>query len=1185
MLSFRLHRTANALTFWRNVVVVFALAVACLCAYAANVNARIRGIVTDPQDAVIAGAQITATNIATGVKYTTVSGQDGGYFFPQLPIGSYSVSASMQGFQSFNATGIVLHIDQEYVEPIKMKVGSAAEVVEVSASSVQVDTTDMQFSNIVDSTQMVELPLIGRNFSGLTLTLPGVQASSAGERIGGPSVSGSQQQQSAFTINGADTNDIALNTQVISPILDALAQFNLISGPMDAEYARNSGAIISASIKSGTNTVHGNVFDFYRDTFLNTNNFFQKSVSGAPTPVSPYHQHIVGGTVGAPILKNKLFIFGAFQAQPSRSPQGAGSVTVYTPANLTGDFSTDNGSTATRPAPNSNGVIPNWGKFSGTHKIPSTITIAGCTPGEVWSQCAYDLQGKIPAAGFNSVTTALAKKYVPAANNGTTGYVFNETINRIDYQEDGRVDFNPTSKDQLSFIGIYQFVNVANTIPFSGATVPGFGDGSITHVQQYTFDYVRQLNSTTVNDFAVHWTRLNYKSSFPQQTAMPSTAGFNITPQDPVSATIPRLSVSGFFTLGGTNNGPQPRVDSNYQIEDNFSKVFGRHSLKFGWDGRRFNVSNIFDASNSGSYSFTGTSSSKYGSGDASLDFLLGIPASYAQGTGSIIQASAFLNYFYAQDTWKVLDNLTLNYGVGYSIDTPMLNHQYGGIGVGCFIVGEQSIIFPGAPKNLVYPGDPGCTNSGQATMHYGQFGPRLGFAWSPNLGSISGGQGKFSIRGGFGIYYNRTEEESSLQTLGTPPFGFTSAGAADFGGSPSLVNPFADINGGLTTTGNVASENNRFPYVQPKAGSSISFAKLEPIFNISGFAPSFRAPYAENFQLSVERELPSKIVARVSYVGSLGRRNQTALEANPETAAGHAACLANPDCITNQDTQASAYPANKLANSTGIIEMGQVGSESSSNYTALQASVTKGQTHGLLFQLSYTWAHSLDTGSSFEGTGFGNSGERGFNQYQPSLNYGDSSFDARHRLVFSPVYVIPFKQSGSAYSLRNLALSGWQISAITAVATGMPYDISYGGWGTSASLYCDAAYSFYACPDVPNQIAPLSRSNPRLRDSSGYGTWFGGDSFADEVTGSFGNVHRNPYHGPGINNTNLILAKNFSLSADGSRSLQLRMESDNAFNHTQFGAPDGLYGDATFGQITSAASARQTQLAAKFSF
>ncbi len=311
-----------ARTFWRGAVIVSTILAACTFAYAANVNGRIRGVVTDPQEAVVPGAQITATNLATGIKFSTVSGQDGGYYFAQLPIGSYSITATERGFQTFTASGIQLNIDQEFVEPIQLKIGAATDVVEVTESSVQVDTTDSELSNVVDAKQLVELPLIGRNFANLELTLPGVQSASAGERIGGPSVSGAQEQQSAYMINGADTNDFALNTQLISPVLDAIAEFNLIDGPLNAEYDRNSGGIVSASIKSGTNHVHGDVFEFYRDTFLNTNNFFQKSVSGKHVAVSPYHQNIVGGTVGTPILKDKLFVFGAFQAAPCAHAAG-----------------------------------------------------------------------------------------------------------------------------------------------------------------------------------------------------------------------------------------------------------------------------------------------------------------------------------------------------------------------------------------------------------------------------------------------------------------------------------------------------------------------------------------------------------------------------------------------------------------------------------------------------------------------------------------------------------------------------------------------------------------------------------------------------------------------------------------------------------------------------------------------
>jgi hypothetical protein len=1197
----RLQSVASALTptwsFWRSVVIASTIVAACLCASAANVNGRIRGTVTDPQNAAIAGAHVTATNTETGVKYETVSGADGGYLFPQLPIGKYSVSATQTGFERFSASGIVLNIDQEYVQPIQLPVGSVSTVVEITSSSVQVDTSDMQFSNIVDSTQMVELPLIGRNFTGLELTLPGVQAASGAERIGGNSVNGAQQQQSEYLINGADTNDITLNTQVITPILDAIGEFNLISGPLNAEYDRNSGGIVSASIKSGTKTYHGDAFEFYRDTFLNTNNFFQKHTSGPQPAVSPFHQNIVGGTVGGPvapflsILKNKLFVFGGFQASPSRAPQGTGgSAVVYTTANLAGDFSGDvSAGTPGHPNPNT---------FS-TNPIPSTISIPGCaTPGETWVTClgATGKNGAVPTSAFNSVTKALATKYVPPANNGTTGYTFNETTTTTAYQEDGRMDFNPSPKDQLTFVGIYVFSNVANTLPFSGATLPGFGDGSVSHIQQYTFDYVRQLSTTAVNDFGIHWTRFNFKSGTPQRDELPSSSGFNITPQDPTNATLPRLVVGtscSFFCLGGTSNGPQPRIDQVYQIEDNFSKTIGGHALKFGFDGRKFSVWNIFDAQNSGQYTFN-NSPNPYSTGDASLDFLLGIPGSYGQGTGSIIQADAFLTYFYGQDTWKVSKDLTFNYGVGYSLDTPLRNHQHKGEAVPCFVLNETSKIFPNSPQDLVFPGDPGCTNSGQATLHHTEVGPRVGFSWAPDLGKISGGTGKFSIRGGFGIYYDRTEEESALQTLSSPPFGFTTNGAGDFGGVPQLVNPFADINGGLTTgtggTPGTASETNRFPFTQPVVGSPVSFASYLPIQAISGFGPSFRAPYAENYQLSVERELPSKIVARVSYVGSQGRQNQIAYEANYETAAGHAECVSDPTCIADRNTQAINYPGNKLANSPNIASLGMIGSGANSHYNGLLVSVTKGESHGLIFQLSYTWAHSIDSGSSLENTGFGNSGERGYNQYQKSFNKGDSTSDARQRLVFSPVYTVPFKHGSSAFSPYNLAVSGWQISGIVTLATGFPYDISFNG-GTSRSLWCDAVTDYYVCPDSPNQTGALVLGNPRIRDSSsGHSQWFTNTygataTFTPEVTGFFGNVRRNPYHGPGLNETDAVIAKDLPLGTNHSRYLQVRMESDNVFNHTQFNNPDGNVTDPTFNQITTAAQSRRTQLAAKIVF
>jgi hypothetical protein len=266
-----------------------------------------------------------------------------------------------------------------------------------------------------------------------------------------------------------------------------------------------------------------------------------------------------------------------------------------------------------------------------------------------------------------------------------------------------------------------------------------------------------------------------------------------------------------------------------------------------------------------------------------------------------------------------------------------------------------------------------------------------------------------------------------------------------------------------------------------------------------------------------------------------------------------------------------------------GIVSAGTVGSQSSSSYHSLQASVEKATTHGLLFQLSYTYAHSLDDGSSFENSGFG--GQRGYNQIVKSLNYGDSQFDVRHRLVFSPVYRIPLF-AGSTFSLKNLALAGWEISGITSLATGFPYDISYQG-ASSASLWCSADFQFYACPDIPQQVAPAKFGDPRTRTASGNSKYITNTAtaFQDETVGTFGNIHRNPYHGPGINNTNMILAKNFAINPERNMSLQIRIESDNVFNHTQFSLPSGSFTSSNFGVITSAASARQSQLAAKFYF
>jgi hypothetical protein len=1162
---------------WRRVIVGILLAVSFSYAHAADVTARIKGTVTDPTGAVVPKATITAKNQATGVVWNTVSLENGDYAFQALPIGTYSITVNAPGFKGFAATGIVLNIDQEYVESVKLSIGSSSDVVAVEADAVQVNTTDMQLNNIVNSSQMVELPLIGRAFTQLEQIEPGIQASS--DRFGGYSANGAQSQQSSFLINGADTNDLSLNTVTFSPNLDAIEQFNLITGPLNAEYDRNSGGIVSATIKQGTNRFHGDAFEFYRDTFLNTRNYFQQAVS-------PYHQHIFGGTVGGPVLRDKLFFFAAYQGIRQRVPQSGGTgINVYSNNELGGNYSDD-----------LNAKGGNLGYAFSKNPIPGTINIPGCSAGETWAACAAALKGVFPTGAFSPIATSLVKKYVPAATSGTNGYTFNPITATTTNQQIYRADWAPNSRNLFYGLFLKQHSSASDTLPFTGATIPGFGDLNITDINQYTFDYTRTLTPTMVNDFALHYTRFNYQAVTPQNIVSPSSLGFNINPQNTAAASVPTLAVSGFFTLGFSTNGPQPRIDQVYQIDDNFTKILGHHTLKMGYDGRKFNVSNPFSANNSGSYSFSNSSSSSpFSTGDPSLDFLLGIPGTYAQGSGAIIQAKAFLNYLYLQDTWKATDSLTLSYGLGYQIDTTLHNQQYGGEAMICFVPGQTSKIFKTAPVGINYPGDPGCTDSGQAYTRFGDFGPRFGFAYTPNLGWLSDGNSKkLSIRGGFGLYYNRSEEETSLNNLSNPPFGLNSSGAIDFGGQPTLANPYVDIDSGTVY-------KNKFPYNFPAPGAAIDYSIYEPL-SISTYATNFRSPYAENFQLSIERELPSHIVAHLAYVGSLGRHNQITYEGNPETAAGQAACLASTTCVAKSASQSYLYPSHTqygavdpITGITGFASIGYVSSEGSSSYHSLQISANKAMSHGLQFQASYTYSHALDDSSNYENSGYGGAA-RGYNQYVKSLNYGDSQYDARNRFVFSPIYAIPFRETGGTFSPMNLLLAGWQISGIATFASGFPYDISYGG-SSSNSLYCSSNFQYYACPDVPNQIAPLVRANPRTFVNSTHTAWFAGSSFAPEAVGTFGNVHRNPYHGPGLSNTNIILAKNFALSADGVRRLQLRMETDNVFNQTQFANPNGQVTGfntttglptGTFGQISginTTTSARQTQIAAKFYF
>jgi len=759
-------------------------------ARADNVYGTIRGNVTDSTRAAIPGVTVKAQNTGTGLIYTASSGADGSYQFLQLPApATYDVSVEQTGFRGYEARGISVLVDHTYVQNITLEVGKVTQQVTVEASATQVETTSIQRGADLTGRDVTELPLIGRNWVQLQQTLPGTVSDS--DRFGGDyATNGSRAQFNSYMVNGTDANDFPLNLVQFIPSPDSIAEVHIIDGSINPEYGRNSGAILNAVTKSGTNAFHGDGFEFYRDTSLNSRNFF--------SPVSEiFHQNEFGGTVGGPIWKNHTFFFFSYQGIRNVEPSenGGGQTTVFTPDQR-------------------NGIFPSIGGAAGAASC-AAASLACLSPTQLVGEDGRTYPkgtpystifptGHIPQADLNPVAVKLMNTYVPLPNNGGTEYLFSPTTTGLADQEIIRIDHTFSNSDSIWGYAFLQREPTSSEIPFSGASVPGFGSVDKRHAYSYTLAWNHIFGGSALNEARFGYSRFNFISNYPQQVTLPSSAGFNINPQHPDLAGLPVINLTGYFSLGFSNNGPQPRIDQTYQVTDNFSKVLGRHTFKTGFEMRRMQVYNPFLSSNDGLYTFGGAGT--YSTGDAGADFLLGFPDTYAQSTGDTIDARAQEYSAYFQDQFKLRPNFTLTYGTNWQDDTPIVNIYHNREGINCWIPGQQSKVFPTAPAGLNYPGDPGCTVSGYQN-HWAHFGPKIGFAWSPSGSRLTGGAGKTSVRAGFGIYFNRTEEEVTLQNLNLPPFGLNSQGVGSTPGLvPTFANPWTDVAGG-------GSVPNAFPY------------------------------------------------------------------------------------------------------------------------------------------------------------------------------------------------------------------------------------------------------------------------------------------------------------------------------------------------------------------------------------
>ncbi|MFZ0773471.1 MAG: carboxypeptidase-like regulatory domain-containing protein [Candidatus Sulfotelmatobacter sp.] len=1150
-------------------------------ANADNLYASIRGTVVDPSGAVVPDAKLTATNVATGISYSAKSSKDGLFAFLQLPIGDYAVKVEKAGFKTFTEGHIHLDLDQVFNLKVGMEIGVVSDTITVDANPAQVETTSMQLGTTVTGQQIVDIPLNGRNWTQLMQLQPGVQSSSDRFGAGAYSTNGAETQQNSFLINGTDSNDTALNTPLVIPSPDAIGEFNLVSSTINPEYGRNSGAIVNAAIKSGTNQFHGDVFEFYRDTFLDAKSWFESSAA-------PFHQHYFGGTVGGPIVKDHAFIFFSYEGRRATTPEGYTVPTVYSAAERGGDFSAD----AVSPG---SGTNPIPFAMYGDSASPCPVGGPQCQAGGATPYTYADLfsTGVIPSQDLNPLALKLVNQYVPLPNAAGNTYQFNPVTALKHDQYLGRIDEKLTNKDSIWFYGLYENAPATDTLPFTGATLPGFGSSNPAKYYEYTAAWNHTFSPTTLNEARFAYLRFNFVAVEPQSSINPASYGFNgISPQNSTYDQLPVMGVTGLFTLGFSANGPQPRVQNTYQVVDNFSKVWGHHTFKAGFNMDRLEINNPFFNNLNGNYGFGGAG--VFSTGNAGADFLLGVPDSYTQGSGSIVRARGREYYSYAQDQWQVKPSLTLTLGVAWDIETPYKNLFAKGEVMSAFRPGQQSTMFPTAPVGLVFPGDAGINVYGGPTVHYDDIAPRLGFAWSP------GSSHNWSIRGGIGLYYNRYEEETTLQTLGNAPFSLASTGSGQFGTSPNFGNPFLSVNPAPVTVGTTTypqvcpscgatSLSQPFPFSPPAPGVAPSggWGQFEPLgYNLNTEDPRMTAPRSTNFNLNFQYQVSKSMIATIGYVGSLGRHELGAYNLNPAGVApgvnfDPAAQACGSDFFLALCTGGESFQYGALTNIVG--QPGVQDTAYSSNYNSLQASLNRRFSNGLGFQIAYTWSRNFDYTSNLENSSFNGPG---FNNFDTAQNYGPSANDAPQRLVANYIYTLPFYKFGHHWKRLT---DDWNLSGIATFQSGFPVEVYNLYYNDLQWSYPDA---YYANPGHGQLTGtPLSvNHNPRNNTIGGLQNyWLNPAAFTFPTTGTTGNANRNPFYGPGLNFWDTALEKDIHFTE--SKYLQLRLETFDTFNHANFAPPDGYVGDPNFGrvlgvrQITTNGDGRVVQLGGKIYF
>jgi hypothetical protein len=918
--------------------------------FAQGTGGRVLGRIADPSGAVLSTVKVTAANDATGVARDTQSNDSGDYVFPDLPVGTYTLTFELTGFKKDVRHAIALDVNQVITLNMTMQLGTAQEVVDVTSEAPLVDTSSTQLGAVVNNRSVNELPLNARDTYQFLQLQPGVQSqlgSSGGtfygsSDAGAVSVNGGRSRSNNFSVNGGDANDQFVNLPTIQPTPDAIEEFRVISNTFDAEYGRNSGAVVNVVTKSGTNQLHGNVYEYFRNTDLNAQGYFN-------TVKPQENQNQFGGTFGGPIRKDRTFFFISYEGRRVRQGVSGQTVIVPTPEERSGIFA----------GGLSGGITDQFAAdaLNGRPGCSSAIAAAGGTPpaaGATWGSIfPTDVNGNanIPVPCMDPVAVDMLR-FVPGANR-PDGITYQAVPVSADDQDQFTLRLDHHINDKQNFSFYYYYNDGKQFQPFynfqaSGANIPGFGANIGSRYQQFNPSHTWTINNSLVNEFRFTYMRegqltfqhpqatnavqascsspaaqavcFNGTSDSSAVNALISTSGIptaqaGITTGLPSNRTgVPFIDVSGGFAIGNGWEGELPQVGNSFMWSDNLTWVKGSHTMKFGADLRRSRFDQTLYYNVSGQFTFNSSTENSVLYNDNYPGYLLGLDDSYVQGSAQRENVRSTGVYLFAQDSWKIKPSLTLNYGLRWELDTPLsdvLHH------VQTFRPGQNSTVYPCTltpaeqasfgvstcaeagvqPTGLVVPGDSG-VSAGLTQTYYKAFAPRIGLAYSPSfndgfLGKLFGANGKTSIRTGWGLFYNPMEQLVLEQFGAEPPFGGSTFLPATFLNTPfvgqdSTINP-NPFNGILS----------------PKPGTPQDWASFRPMLLYGDFQPHMRTQYTAQYNFTVERELARDIVLQLGYVGSQGHRLLASHDidaANPQT------CLDIIALANNDPNSVSSY-------------------------------------------------------------------------------------------------------------------------------------------------------------------------------------------------------------------------------------------------------------------------------------